>query len=103
MRGLEKFQPSILVEGNPPAGQLDLQMVRPVAHAKQYGLPVQRNALLPVLQNFPNDVIRLLVLPLARKKEWFLLPPSRRPKVLRKSLARQADDPVAGIQDGLTG
>jgi len=60
--GFEELETAVLHVGNVPPGELELQHIAMVRAPEQDRLPLQRHALLTVVEHARNDVLRLLLI-----------------------------------------
>ena len=101
MGGFEKFEPAIFNEGAVAPSKLDLEKVTVMSGPEQHGLPFERDARLPVVEDMVGDIARLRGLVLSadevRELGRFLC----RIKRLGESLAGPSDNRVRGIEDRL--
>ena len=59
MSGFEKFEAAILDERDVAPPKLELEEIAVMGGAKQHGLPFERDARLPVLEDLVGDIARL--------------------------------------------
>ena len=98
---LEEFESAPLLERNLPIGELDLEVGRHVAGAKENGDLAQRCAFLVQLQNSIDDELRLLLLVAGGDEPRRLTTSPLRPEVLRKSLGSARYERIGDAQDRL--
>src|SRR5439155_17340920 len=101
MGSFEKLEAAPLLEGNLAIGELDLEIGRHVAGAKENGDLAQPRSFLVKLQNAIDDELGLLLLIARGDEPRRLSTTSLRPQVLSESLGGARDQRIGDAQDRL--
>src|SRR5271166_4491911 len=101
MGAVEEFEAAEFDEGDVAPGQFDLERTAVMGSAEQHGLLLQRRAALAVVQNFFDDVARLVGLVADADEARAISRLPLGPEVLGKALRSEINDAVGGGKDRL--